>query len=58
MVAKKLVKCKGLQQKQGDGLVRIFLGYINIFFLFNINFLLHFFLGSGLLGSFPKNGHE
>lgn len=31
MVAKKLVKCKGLQLKQVDGLVRIFLGYSNFF---------------------------
>lgn len=27
MVAKKLVKCKELQQKKGDELVRLFLGY-------------------------------
>lgn len=27
------------------------------FFLFNIFYCL-FFLGNGLLGSFPKNGHE
>lgn len=55
MVAKKLVKCKELQQKKGDE------GWQEYFYVINFSclvFLLHFFVGSRTLGSFPKNGQD
>lgn len=55
MVAKKLVKCRELQQEKGDGSGKGISRLLN-FFLFSILYCI-FFLGRRL-GSFPKNGHE